>query len=248
MRDREVQRHEFLLRNRHRAGLFFAQLVHMRPDATHILSIAIAALLIGSAPAAQAVMYRWIDAEGSVTYSNTPPTDPGQVRDLTKIEDMSMVPADKRPKEAGATDKEKGSGGSAAAQPGAGKPAKSDLAPSRTEPLPRNADVPVTLRDMQALPRESTVAKPEPSTLPREPRAVQRESESAPPVTRGVQAEAVRDPCLRSADPKCHERNKDRYHPYLGYAPGTMRPAAAPAVGASSGSGAGGAVGGAIRR
>jgi hypothetical protein len=215
----------------------------MRPDTTRILSIAIAALLIGSAPAARAVMYKWIDAEGSVTYSNTPPTDPGQVRDLTRIEDMSTVPADNRPKGASATDKEKGSGGSAVARPGATEFAKSEPPPTRTEPLPRNADAPVTLRDMQALPREST--KPEPAALPLEPRAVQREVESAPPVTRGVQTEAVRDPCLRSADPKCHERNKDRYHPYLGYAPGTIRPAA-PAVGATSGSGAGGTVGGAV--
>lgn len=170
--DPEVKRTFFLIRN---AGPFFAPLVHMRPDITRILSIAIAALFIGSAPAAHAVMYKWIDAEGSVTYSNTPPTDPGQVTELTKIEDMSTVPADKRPKESGATDREKSSGGSVVAQP-----------------------------------------------------------------------EAVRDPCLRSSDPKCHERNKDRYHPYLGYAPGTTRPAAA--VGASSVSGAGGAVGGAIRR
>ena len=212
----------------------------MRPDTTFILSIAIAALLIGSAPAARAVMYKWIDAEGSVTYSNTPPTDPGQVKDLTRIEDMSTVPADKRPKEASTTDREKGSDGSAVAKPGAAESAKSAPPSARTEPLPRNADAPVTLRDMQALPREATVVKPEPATLPR--------VESAPPVTRGVQAEAVRDPCLRSADPKCHERNKDRYHPYLGYSPSTTQPMLPPAVGASSAAGAGGAVGGSVRR
>jgi hypothetical protein len=90
------------------------------------------------------------------------------------------------------------------------------------------------------------VVKPEPATLPREPRAAQRETLSAPPVTRGVQAEAVRDPCLRSADPKCHERNKDRYHPYLGYSAGGTASPPVSAVGASSGAGAGGAVGGAV--
>ena len=221
----------------------------MRPDAARILSIAIAALLIGSAPTAHAVMYKWIDAEGSVTYSNTPPTDPGQVRGLTRIEDMSTVPADKRPQEASATDHEKSSGGSAVAQPGVAEPQKSELpSMTRTEPQPRNADAPVTLRDMQALPREPTVVKPEPATLPREPHAVQRDVESAPPVTRGVQTEAVRDPCLRSSDPKCHERNKDRYHPYLGYAPGTTPLPVIPAVGASNPASAGGAVGGAVRR
>ena len=198
------------------------------------IRIAIAAFVLCAAPGAHAVMYKWVDAEGSVTYSNTPPPDPGQVRDLTRIEDLSTVPADKRPKEASTTDREKASGGSAVAQPAAAPPGKSEPA------LPRSADAPVTLRDMQVLPREST-----PGTLPR---AAQREAESAPPVTRGVQTEAVRDPCLRSADPKCHERNKDSYHPYLGYAPGSTPQPAVSAVGASNPASAGGAVGGAVRR
>ena len=55
-----------------------------------------------------------------------------------------------------------------------------------------------------------------------------------------MQTDAVQDPCLRSSDPQCHEKNRDKYHPYLGYAPGAGR--AAP-VGATSAAPAGGVVG-----
>src|SRR5688572_15007621 len=34
-----------------------------------------------------------------------------------------------------------------------------------------------------------------------------------------LRPEAVRDPCLRSSDPKCHERHRTAYVPYLGYSP-----------------------------
>jgi hypothetical protein len=62
-------------------------------------------------------------------------------------------------------------------------------------------------------------------------------------VYRGAPVTAPRDPCLRSSDPRCYERNKDRYHPLLGYTP-----EAAPAVGATSGASGGGAVSGAFTR
>ncbi len=65
--------------------------------------------------------------------------------------------------------------------------------------------------------------------------------ETAPRASaRAMHTEAVQDPCLRSSDPQCHEKNRDNYHPYLGYAPGAGR--AAP-VGATSAAPAGGAVG-----
>ena len=56
-----------------------------------------------------------------------------------------------------------------------------------------------------------------------------------------LQPEAVRDPCLRSADPKCHERNRAAYVPYRGYTPSA---ASVVAVGASSSAGAGGTLSG----
>jgi hypothetical protein len=56
--------------------------------------------------------------------------------------------------------------------------------------------------------------------------------------------EAVRDPCLISADPRCYERNKDRYHPYFGYAPSVTQPASTSATGATNATAGGGTVGG----
>jgi hypothetical protein len=47
--------------------------------------------------------------------------------------------------------------------------------------------------------------------------------------------ETVRDPCLISPDPRCHEKHAADYHPYFGYAPSIMRAAASPsAAGAPS--------------
>ena len=57
---------------------------------------------------------------------------------------------------------------------------------------------------------------------------------------RRLRTEAVQDPCLRSPDPQCHARNRDKYDPYLGYAPSTLAP---PAVGSTAGAGAGGELG-----
>jgi hypothetical protein len=56
-----------------------------------------------------------------------------------------------------------------------------------------------------------------------------------------LQPEAVRDPCLRSADPKCYERNRAAYVPYRGYTP---ERAAVTGVGASSSAAAGGTLSG----
>jgi Domain of unknown function (DUF4124) len=40
---------------------------------------------------------------------------------------------------------------------------------------------------------------------------------------RAAQPEAPRDPCLRSSDPRCYEKNRDAYVPFLGYAPSMTR-------------------------
>jgi hypothetical protein len=53
--------------------------------------------------------------------------------------------------------------------------------------------------------------------------------------------EAVRDPCLRSSDPKCYERNRAAYVPYRGYAPSV---AGAMGVGATSAAAGGTLAGG----
>ena len=59
--------------------------------------------------------------------------------------------------------------------------------------------------------------------------------------------EAVQDPCLRSSDPKCYEKNKNAYVPFRGYSPSTAEARESgvfPPVGATSATAAGGSVSG----
>ena len=78
--------------------------------------------------------------------------------------------------------------------------------------------------------------------------AVSIGSESPAPPSRAsiapLQAEAVRDPCLRSSDPKCHERHRAAYVPYLGYSPSAAAQPTLTGFGATSGGGAGGTLAG----
>lgn len=139
----------------------------------------LAALLF--APASHAVMYKWTDETGSVTYSNVPPADPEKARDVTTIEDISPATS------------------AAGLPPAYGSTTDDARRPAAAAP-----------------PRVST---------------------------RRLRAEAVQDPCLRSPDPQCHQRNRDKYDPYLGYAPSTLAP---PAVGSTASSGGSGEFGGRI--
>lgn len=134
-------------------------------------SLVLAALL-GAAPAAHAAMYRWVDDDGNITYSNQLPEDRSAAREVTTI-----------------------------------------TPPKAATPEPPKQAQPAAISEASAKPA---------SAVPR------------------VTAEAVQDPCLRSSDPKCYERNKDRYHPYVGYMPGAQPRG----IGTTSSVGAGGAVGG----
>jgi hypothetical protein len=156
---------------------------------------ALSAALLCASPIADAVMYKWVDDTGSVTYSNAPPVDTQSAREVTKIEDISPALGTRE-------------------------------------------------RHLEAAQRDAggdAVASPPPSAT----RAPETAATAAPPRVnaRPLRTEAVQDPCLTSADPQCHQRNKHLYDPYLGYAPSTLAP---PAVGATAGVGAGGAVGGHI--
>jgi hypothetical protein len=72
-----------------------------------------------------------------------------------------------------------------------------------------------------------------------EPPAVSVNGDSPTPAARAgvspLQPEAVRDPCLRSSDPKCYERNRAAYVPYLGYSPSAAGQLSITGVGATSG-------------
>ena len=58
---------------------------------------------------------------------------------------------------------------------------------------------------------------------------------------------AVQDPCLRSSDPKCYDKNKNAYVPFQGYSPGAAEARESgviPPVGATNAAGAGGSASG----
>jgi hypothetical protein len=79
------------------------------------------------------------------------------------------------------------------------------------------------------------------------PRSSDGESSATSRFTnRPIQAEAVQDPCLRSADPRCHEKNRAAYVPYLGYSPSAARARSDLGSGATSGASGAGAVGASV--
>lgn len=205
--------------------------------------IAIAALFLCGGPVAYAEMYKWIDAEGSETYSNQPPADRSNIRDLTKIEDINTVPLNKPPAPPAAVDREIHSSESVSPQAeSATMPevpaAKAESVLATPAPPAAKPEPPI----VNVLP-PATLLPQEPVTLlPRDPGAATREAEGPPPrvYPRSTHTGAVQDPCLVSSDPKCYQKNKDSYHPYMGYTPGIQ------STGASSGAGAGDTVGGQI--
>jgi hypothetical protein len=167
----------------------------MRP---HLKSVrtAIAALLIVIAPAAQSVMYRWVDLNGAITYSDQPPSDPAQVRQLTVIDSPApMTPHEKRTLEI--IEAERAING--------GAPVPGDALGGGTYSREGDSAARDALRyDSDGLPRTPGDTSPQATARPSRP-------------------EAARDPCLRSSDPRCYEKNRNAYVPYLGYAPSAVR-------------------------
>jgi hypothetical protein len=178
-------------------------ITHFHP----VFRAALAAALVASVPAAHAQMYRWLDANGSVTFSNQLPSDTSVVRDLTVVLENAngTVPNDKRTVEA---------------------PRERVATPSPANDGTRTPTVGEVIDSFDRGIASSTPPLAEP------PHASSRIT-VGPGLT-----EATRDPCLRSSDPKCIERNKAAYVPGRGYSPGSV------AVGATSSAAAGGAGGG----
>lgn len=128
---------------------------------------------------------------------------------------------------------------------GRGAPAP-ESQPSRTITIIREPEPPA----------RPAVARDKPST----PTAASQEADTSAPAKAASDAaprrrarvnpnlpEAVQDPCLRSSDPKCYEKNKNAYVPFRGYSPsaaearesGVIAP-----VGATNAAGAGGSASG----
>jgi hypothetical protein len=184
----------------------------MRAHAVNPVRAVLAAALLLGASSAYSEMYRWIDHNGSITYSNQLPTDRAGVRELTVVEDTTpkVSPSEQRTRDILEAERQ-----------GTPSATRELLAPGAAEMLQE--------------------------TSPRATREV--DSAATPRITISpTHPEAVRDPCLRSADPKCYEKNRDAYVPYRGYSPSAVRAGreAQPpiAVGASSTAAAGGTIAG----
>ena len=168
--------------------------------------VALLALFALAAPLAHADIYRWVEEDGNVTFSDTPPMDKTKVYELSKIPTPPRAPATPQ----------------AAARQG-----------EKLDPL--FANTPAPSRD--------GASQPQIAVTPGEPFRAE-----APRVSyRGIVG-AAQDPCLRSANPRCYERNKESYHPRYGYMGGGATAAAPTAVGATGGSSGGGTVGGTFTR
>jgi hypothetical protein len=197
----------------------------MRACSINPIRTVVAVALIAAAPTAQSAMYRWIEQDGAVMYSDQLPHDSSKVRALTVIQAPAPPSAfEKRAQEI--IDAERGRSGDSA------------TADRRSQPdSGRNADA-----------RMQGTNEPEPQT-----RTFGAGEVQGGPRLSGVrpsQPEAARDPCLRSSDPRCYEKNRDAYVPYLGYSPSTTRAARSPdvlsGIGASGAASASGAVGGSV--
>jgi hypothetical protein len=236
----------------------------MKAHTVKAVRVAVLAISLCVACAAQADMYRWTDADGNTALSNQPPADTSQVKDLTKIEDAG----DKR-NDADADGRSTDSTTAAPQAPAPSLPvartepppvrsivpAATTAEPSAAKPAASSTTSPALARPVPSLTRPGSSAdsvapgpRPEAASSLRESGTAKRESESGPRASnRRVETEAVRDPCLTSPDPRCHERYRDHYHPYYGYAPSVTQTAIAPTIGANSTAGAGGSVGAQIR-
>ena len=131
----------------------------------------LAALLLTATAAHAGAMFRWIDENGVLTYSDSPPANPRAVKALTIVDELP---------------------------PGA-------IAQKRSKEHSQSFEARAN-EERARVPGSETDATQ--SALVREPEPVRRRVWGA--------TETVRDPCLRSSDPSCYEKNKDRYDPYLG--------------------------------
>ena len=212
-------------------------------------------------------MYKWIEEDGSVTYSNQPPSEPAKVKELTKIESPpapATVEAPVAKPEVRAVTPE-----TAIAKPEAPAPmAEPQIA--KPQPAAPKSEVTIVRPERPgASPEIIMVQPPTPAPKPEAPRPdfsnlnivvvparPEADASGAIPapeperprrvIRRPTHTEAVQDPCLTSSDPKCPERYSSHYTKYGGYSPvprpQLTTPAAPPVIGATSGGGAGGSV------
>ena len=82
------------------------------------IRIVTAALLLGAAPVTNAVLYTWVNEDDTTTYSDQPPGDAAEVREVTRIEPPPALPAEMPRHESTEAPREKSGTGSAVVKGG----------------------------------------------------------------------------------------------------------------------------------
>jgi hypothetical protein len=82
------------------------------------IRIVTAALLLAAAPVTNAVIYTWLNEDDTTTYSDQPPGDAAEVRELTRIEPPPALPAEMPRNESIEAQREKSSTGNAVVKGG----------------------------------------------------------------------------------------------------------------------------------
>jgi hypothetical protein len=172
----------------------------IHPALRIVLRAALASALLSLALPAQAGLYRWVDQNGNVTYSNVPPPEGAQVRDVQTLDDgRTPTAAELRTRQI-------------LEQVARERRANSVLeAPVGQTASSRNRGTSYVDLDPAGAKYEWVPQGAAHSAAPAFDSA-QLRYPPATPVT-------VRDPCLLSADPRCYQINAANYDPYLGYAP-----------------------------
>jgi hypothetical protein len=196
----------------------------IHPTFSLVLRAVCGAALLCLAVPAEATLYKWLDQKGNVTYSNLPPPENAEVRELETI-DENRVPTAVEQRTRQILE----------------ETARERRAIGGADPF----HVPATASARRAAGSAEIDAGVRYEWVPQDAqRAGSPLLDSAnlryPPAT----PVTVRDPCLVSPDPRCYQWNAGSYDPYLGYAPARADGAASP-FGATR-NGASGAVGATI--
>jgi hypothetical protein len=150
------------------------------------------AAMFSAGSAAFGQIYKWVDENGVLTFSDQKPADPSRISNLQEVEGMGRAPLS------------------------AIERRTLEILNQEQQRLGPGAH----LRD-QAVSSESIVIYEGPWY--------------------GAQwqghTENVRDPCLRSSDPRCYELHWKDYDPRLGYAPSVLRGSGEGAAGARAATG-----------
>ena len=184
------------------------------PALRTVLRAALASALLSLALPTQAGLYKWVNQNGNVTYSNRPPPEGAPVREVETIEDdRAPTPTELRTRQILEE----------AARERRSNPFAEPLVGSAASSRSRGASY---------IDLDTSGAKYEwvPQDAPQTPGpALDNATLRYPPAT----PITVRDPCLLSADPRCYQINAANYDPFLGYAPnrGEIAPTSVGATG-----------------